>query len=146
MAMVVTRHAVIQCSQTRSPSGRFAQGPWSGPFGHSPATSTESGPTLYINTEGQCYGDLDMGSAESALAKDASPDREFDTSVSSSEEPRDNHITDLATLMGIRPGEKGSAPVVKSRPLKDVHGNNNRTSNNKKLRQSNNLNQPRRMN
>jgi len=37
---------------------------------------------------GQCYGDLDMGSVESALFQDASPNREFHTSVASSEEPR----------------------------------------------------------
>jgi hypothetical protein len=87
-----------------------------------------------------------MGSVESALFQDASPNREFHTSVASSEEPRGNHITDLATLMGIRPGEKGSSTATKLRPLKDVHGNHPRTSNSKKLRQSSNLNQPRRMN
>jgi len=86
-----------------------------------------------------------MGSAESALSQDASPDREFHASVASSDETRSPHITDLATLMGIRPGEKGSSTAAKPRPLKDVPANP-RTRNSKKLRQSNNLNQPRKMN
>lgn len=84
-----------------------------------------------------------MSSAESALSKEPSSDLDIDKSVASSES-RGNPVTDLATLMGIRPGEKGAA--VKSSPLKDPQVHNNRLSNNKKLRQSSQLNQPRRMN
>lgn len=86
---------------------------------------------------------MDMGSVDSALYQEASPE-EFSTSVASSGDARGSNVTDLALLMGVRPKEKGSATATKPRPIKDA--SNPRSSNSKKLRQANNLNQPRRMN